>query len=158
MKLANRHPASVLAFATVGILILAGLLAGCSGDYGRLKRDSAVAGAFSDNRFSSAHTFYYIGRENMPYAIVGIREGYVFASKFWKPIDPDTETFRKMVLHPYGFRESQPYGAHLLDANGNRVGIIYTAYDLIHFRVNDEKEVTVYNPYRPEGHLMLSKP
>ena len=158
MKTENRRTAGVMAFAVLGVIVLAGLLAGCGGGYGRLNRDSAVTAAFSDGRFSSDYSFYYIGRETMPYAIVGIREGYTFAAKFWKPIDPDTEPFRKMVLHPYGFRESQPYGAHLLDANNNRVGIIYTAYDLIHLRVTDEKEVLVYNPYSPGDNLTLPKP
>jgi hypothetical protein len=133
--------------AMIGLLVWPQL--GCAGDYGRLSRDPAVTAAFKEGRFSSDYRFYYVGRENQPYALVGIAEGYAFRSKFWKTVDPGTETFRKMVDHPYGFQHRAPYGAYILDSKGNRVGVWFSAFDLANVRVTDDRGVIVHNPYSP---------
>jgi hypothetical protein len=133
------------------LALLAVAWSGCSFDYGRLNRDPEITAAFAESRFPSDLRYFYIGRSGMPHAIVGIREGYEFRSKFWKPVDPTSDMFQKMVRNPYGSDQSKPYGAYLLDAKGNRVGVVYTAFDLVDLRVTDDKGVYVFDPYRPTG-------
>ncbi len=137
-------------------MLAATVISGCAGGYGRLHRDPAVTAVFKEGRFQSDYKFYYIGRESLPYAVVGIRDGYEFRSRFWKPIDPGTETFRKMVAHPYGFQESAPYGAYILDSDGKRVGIWFSSFDLTTVRVTQDGGVYVHNPYLPSGNMDAS--
>ncbi|MGD8366077.1 MAG: hypothetical protein PVG78_00430 [Desulfobacterales bacterium] len=136
-------------FLALAAGLLLGSTLGCSSGYGRLHRDHSVTAAFEKAQFSSEYRFYYIGRKNQPYAIVGIQEGYEFRSKFWESVDPGTEIFRKMVEHPWGFQHQPPYGAYILDSKGNRVGIWFSSFDLASIRVTDDRGVLVYNPYSP---------
>ena len=117
--------------------------------YGRLDRDSSVSTAFAENNFETDFQFYYNGRINQPYAIIGIREGYEFRSRFWTPIESSSETFEKMVRHPYGFQQYPPYGAHILDSSGNRIGIWYSAFDFTTIQVTEDRKVYVKSPYSP---------
>jgi hypothetical protein len=138
-----------------GILLMLAQSACVWGGYGRLNRDPAVTNAFGQSQFSSGYRFYFIGRENQPNAILGIQEGYEFRSRFWTPVDPSSETFRKMVMvaHPYGFQRQDPYGAHILDANGKRIGIWYSTFDFTTIRVTEDGGVYVKDPYSPNDLL-----
>ena len=144
------------AAATVILPVL--LFTACTLNHGRLNRDPAVTDAFLENRFSADYQFYYIGREGLPYAIIGIRDGYRFRSRFWTPVDSSAEKFQKMVKHPHGYQNYRPYGAHILDANGNRVGIWYSSYDFTSIRVTENREVYISNPYSPTGYTDPTKP
>ena len=133
------------------LLFLAAVLMifSCAGGYGRMQKRPEVTAAFLEQRLSPDYRYYYIGRDNLPYAIIGIKDGYQLKSRFWKPIDPDSEAFREMVQTPYGYQENQVRGAYLIGPDGNRVGLWYSAYDFAQFRVTEDKEVYVDNPYSP---------
>jgi hypothetical protein len=124
-------------------------LFGCAGGYGRMEKGPEVTAAFVEHRLPSDYRFYYIGRDNMPYAVIGIRNEYQLQSKFWKLIDPESDAFRKMVKTPYGYQENPARGALLVGPDGQQVGIWYSAYDFANFRVTDDKDVYVYDPYSP---------
>ena len=151
MKCSPFKTALRISFLGIWLVLPAVVLSGCAGDWGRLNRDSEVTAAFMESRFPSDYRYFYTGRSGMPYVIVGIRDGYEFRSRFWTPVDPNSEAFLKMVRNPYGSHQSKPYGAYLVDTKGNRVGILYTAFGLVNFRVTDDKGVYVYSPYRPSG-------
>jgi len=44
------------------------------------------------------YKYYYYGRTNMPYAIVGIDRDYHMQSRVWREVDHDTDQFKKMIL------------------------------------------------------------
>jgi hypothetical protein len=136
-------------FWVVPLAVMLALFFGCAGGYGRLEKGPEVTAAFVEHRLPSDYRFYYTGRDNMPYAIVGIRDGYRFQSKFWKPIDPDSDAFKKMVRSPYGYQQSQVRGAFLIGPDGERVGMWYSAYDFASFRVTADRAVYVHSPYNP---------
>lgn len=102
------------------------LLAGCAGTYGSIKRDAEVQQAFESNQVPMDYKYYYYG-DSEPYAIFGIEPKYEIDSRAWREATPDTEDFKEMVRwiwEDYGYYK---FGASILDPQGNKVGIYYSA-------------------------------
>ena len=57
--------------ALLAALTLFSGLAGCD-NYGKLQRDQSLTKAFQNDQVDDGYTYYYLGRDNMPYAIAGI--------------------------------------------------------------------------------------
>ena len=109
-------------------IILAMLLvtAGCSAKYGTLKRDAEVQQAFESNQVPMDYRYFYYG-DSEPYVIFGIEPEYEMDSIMWRDVSPDTAEFKEMtrfLWEDYGYYK---FGAAILDPNGTKVGIMYTA-------------------------------
>ena len=114
-------------WATVFALILSVVAVGCSGSYGSLKRDPQVTKAFDDNTVNPEYQYYYYGRTNQPYVIVGIDRSYYMQSRVWREVEPNSDQFKEMVYWIWTDILYAPYydkGAHILDPPGNREGIL----------------------------------
>jgi hypothetical protein len=127
---------------------------GCSGNYGRLQRDSEVFQAFESKQVSSDYRYYYNGH-SFTYAIVGLDPKYKIQSKFWKETEPDTDEFKLLATRlweDYGYRR---YGANILDPNGQQAGILYSSIYVVtvKFLDNDEIAIVLDTPYMwgPDG-------
>lgn len=108
-------------------IIIVALLAGCSGQYGSLKLDQQVQEEFESNRVPTEYKYYYYGFSTAPYVVFGIEPHYVLNSKMWREAAPDTKEFKDMIKwiwEDYGY---QKFGADILDPNGKKVGILYSA-------------------------------
>ena len=134
------------------VLIMA-VISGCSGTYGRLRIDPEIRQSFLQKQMTSGYHYYYVGRKSMPYAIVGIKDGYVFSSKFWEPITPDSDQFGKLVGRLYGSDLSYPIGAKIMDPEGNLVGFWFSTIATATVEFKPDNHVIVYSPYRPGRHL-----
>jgi len=142
-------------FRPIGIItIILALIAGCSANYGSLKRDAEVQQAFESNQLPKEYKYYYYGL-SQPYVIFGIESKYEMDSKMWRDIAPDTAEFKRMILfiwEDYGYHK---FGADMLDPNGAKVGIMYTAIGAtsLKFVGNNRIEVMPNNPFLwgPEG-------
>ncbi len=114
-------------FTPIGIVIIfLTLVAGCSANYGSLKRDAEVQQAFESNQVPMDYKYYYYG-DSEPYVIFGIEPKYEMNSKMWRAVAPDTAEFKEMtrwIWEDYGYYK---FGADILDPNGSKVGIMYTA-------------------------------
>ncbi len=114
-------------FLPIGIvIIILTLIAGCSANYGSLKRDAEVQQAFESNQVPMDYKYYYYG-DSEPYVIFGIEPKYEMDSKMWRAVAPDTAEFKEMtrwIWEDYGYYK---FGADILDPNGSKVGIMYTA-------------------------------
>ncbi len=114
-------------FTPIGIVIIfLTLVAGCSANYGSLKRDAEVQQAFESNQVPMDYKYYYYG-DSEPYVIFGIEPKYEMDSKMWRDVAPDTAEFKEMtrwIWEDYGYYK---FGADILDPNGSKVGIMYTA-------------------------------
>ena len=109
----------------MGIFVLA-LITGCAGTYGSIKRDVEVQQAFESNQVPMDYKYYYYG-DSEPYAIFGIESKYEMNSRAWREATPDTEDFKEMVRwiwEDYGYYK---FGANILDPQGKKVGIYYSA-------------------------------
>ena len=124
------------------------LLAGCAGTYGSLKRDAEVQQAFESNQIPMDYKYYYYG-DAEPYAIFGIEPKYEIDSRVWREATPDTEDFNEMVRwiwEDYGYYK---FGANILDPQGNKVGIYYSAIreTAVKFVNGNQIEVMPHTPF-----------
>jgi hypothetical protein len=130
------------------ILIIAGfvipaLLIGCSGRYGRLVLDQQVQEAFESNHPPADYKYYYYGFDTEPYAVFGIEPKYSVKSKMWREATPDTAEFQNMirwVWEDYGYTK---FGADILDPDGQKVGILYTAILQTSVKFVDDNQIVV---------------
>jgi hypothetical protein len=138
----------------LGMVVLV-LLIGCSGTYGSLKRDQQVQEAFESNRLPTEYNYYYYGFDTAPYVIFGIEPKYELKSKMWRQAAPDTEEFKEMtrwIWEDYGYHK---FGADILDPNGKKVGILFSAiYDTsVKFLADNQIAVMPSTPFLwgPDG-------
>ena len=114
-------------FIPIGsVLIILMLIAGCTAKYGSLKRDAEVQQAFESNQVPMDYKYYYYG-DSEPYVIFGIEPKYEMDSHMWRDVAADTAEFKEMtrwIWEDYGYYK---FGADILDPNGMKVGIMYTA-------------------------------
>ena len=127
------------------------LIGGCFENYGRLKHSGEVTRAFQAYRVNPEYKYYYYGRTNMPYAIVGLDRAYHMRSRVWREVDHDTEQFQKMIFWTWDdvrvpFHLS---GAHITDPNGKKVGIWYSGiwYAAVRFDKNNRVVIMPDTPF-----------
>jgi hypothetical protein len=133
----------------VGIcFLLAALVAGCAGNYGRYKRDDEVFRNFKDNQLASGYKFYYYGYDTEPYAVIGVEKKYDAGSNLWREVEPDTEKFKNMILRIWGDYGYSPYAARILDPAGNPVGVLYTSIREVVIKFTGDNRIVVM-PHTP---------
>ena len=126
LKTYNNKRLRVLFPPMIGIIVLT-LIAGCAGTYGSLKRDAEVQQAFESNQVPKEYKYYYYGFDTRPYVIFGIEPKYEMNSNMWREATPDTDDFKEMVRwiwEDYGYYK---FGADILDPQGKKVGVFYSA-------------------------------
>jgi hypothetical protein len=127
----------------IGIVIISlTLIAGCTANYGSLKRDAEVQQAFESNQVPMNYQYYYYG-DSEPYVIFGIEPKYEMDSKMWRDVSPDTAEFKELtrwIWEDYGYYK---FGADILDPNGVQVGIMYTAIRATSVKFVGDNQVVV---------------
>jgi hypothetical protein len=137
--------------ASSGILLVLviSFVWGCAGQYGRLQQDTEVTRMFETNNVPENYHYYIDGRSDMPYAIVGIIPDYRFVSRFWEPVEPNTEDFARKVAfiwRPRGWAHyTTGMGAHIYDPQGKKIGIRYSMYSSSVIRVREGNQVEVHS-------------
>ena len=125
----------------VFVLLTASLISGCFENYGRLRHNDNVTRAFQTHQVEPDYKYYYYGRTNMPYAIVGIDRAYHMQSRVWREVDHDTEQFKEMIFWIWDdvFVPFRLSGAHITDPGGKKVGIWYSGiwYAAVRFEENN---------------------
>lgn len=140
---------NVVIVTTVAVIAIGMMVAGCAGNYGHFSLDTEVGQAFRSGSVQSEYRYYYAGRDNMPYAIIGIDRSYSVPSRYWIPFEPDREKLRDMSGNMYGKQRYQPYGSHILGPDGNPVGVWYSSVRIRSVTVDPENrtvEVLFKNP------------
>ena len=135
------------AVMAVSVLLI---LPGCMQSYGRLKTNPDLTAAFKNRLELPDYNYYYCGRDNLPYAVVGIDPKYEFQDRVWHKIETKEEVYKKTdsIL---AWDEIWPRGADILDPSGNRIGIWFSYYHRTTVKVEPENKVTVHNPYSPNA-------
>jgi len=127
----KRHPVS----GWISLFVLLSLTLASPGyswswSYGRIKTNPDTHNAFETNQVPKNYTYYYLGRSNMPYVIVGLEPQYQLKSRLWRTVDPNSEDFRKMVewtwSDSYNFPNT-PRGKDVIGPDGNKLGIWYSS-------------------------------
>ena len=110
-------------------LLLLTSLTGCFSNYGRVKRNTEITQAFATNQVPPNYKYFYWGRTNMPYVVMGLDPDYNLQSKLWREVDADTEQFKEMVKWVWGetwHYPEYPRGADIVDPTGKKIGIWYS--------------------------------
>lgn len=134
--------------AALGVLIASTILSGCFQNYGRLRHNDEATRAFQTYQVKPDYKYYYYGRTNMPYAVVGIDREYQMRSRVWREVDQDTEQFKEMVFwvwddYRYHNQRNFTKGADILDPDGKKVGIWYSGLWWAAIRFEENKRIVV---------------
>ncbi len=134
--------------AALGVLIASTILSGCFQNYGRLRHNDEATRAFQTYQVKPDYKYYYYGRTNMPYAVVGIDREYQMRSRIWREVDQDTEQFKEMVFwvwddYRYHNQRNFTKGADILDPDGKKVGIWYSGLWWAAIRFEENKRIVV---------------
>ncbi len=138
-----------LCFVLLVVPALAVGLSGCLQNYGRFSRDAQVNLAFQSGSVPSELNYYYAGRQSMPYAIMGIKPGYVVPSSLWIAFEPEPEQLKKMITNIYGKDRYDPYGFNVLDPDGAVIGIWFSSLHFPSVKIDQQNrtvEVRYKNP------------
>jgi hypothetical protein len=126
------------------LLIGAVIVSGCANNYGRVVRSSEVTAAFEQGQAVGSYNYYYSGREGSPYALIGIDKAYKVPSKLWQPFVPSTEVLQRKATFIYKNYDEAPYGAEIIDPDGQRIGVWYSRVLAVHSEIDTEaKTVSV---------------
>lgn len=127
------------------------LLSGFTGcdNYGKLQRDQSLTKAFQNYQVDDGYTYYYLGRNNLPYAIAGIDPRYTLKSEFWQPVEPKTEQFKIMIYWIWTDHNYEPYGAYIIGAGGEKVGIFYSSIDRVAIYIDNANKTVSLIPDTP---------
>ena len=94
MRTYNFHKANivipVLITIFIGILTILNVqtvFGGSVGEYAKIASSSEVESLVKTNQLPLNYKYYYTGRANLPYAVIGIDPQYTLKSKFWHEIE-----------------------------------------------------------------------
>jgi hypothetical protein len=133
----------------IALAVLVLMLAGCTNNYGHFTKSAEVDLAFRQGDRQSDYQYFYAGRDNMPYAIIGIDRSYTVPSRYWIPFDPESEMLMKMSGNMYGKDTYDPAGFHILDPDGNIIGVWFSSVNFFSVSVDQQNrtvEVLFHNP------------
>ncbi|HKJ98493.1 MAG TPA: hypothetical protein VJ959_06200 [Desulfotignum sp.] len=148
----NIHHAGWLSSAICIVLLAAfALTAGCAGSYGRFVSSPALQKQYNTSSLPDAYDYYYSGRSDLPYAVVGINNKYQFSSRLWFKIDTMDQVYKKISdLSDLHVDATRMRTADILDHKGNKIGVWFSYYYYTPVRINPETgTVKIFNPYDP---------
>jgi hypothetical protein len=106
------------------------LISACSiANLGWLRNSPDVGRAFETLQVSSDYRYWYLYLENTPYAVLGLNREYSIEDIMWTEVDPSSDVFRKVVglVESFPVPGSRTYGAYILDAKGEQIGVWYSS-------------------------------
>ncbi|MFH1215741.1 MAG: hypothetical protein V1706_04475 [Pseudomonadota bacterium] len=125
------------------------LLSGCGGGtYGRFDFQMAVNELFESGTILDNHSYYYIGPDAEPDAIMALDNIYQLAPSLWKKIDitPDQLVrWMERIDNKYRFKNMY-HGAVIDDGHGNRLGVWYSRLTKTVIHRGEGNQVIIYTP------------
>ncbi|HCY85291.1 MAG TPA: hypothetical protein DHV36_09180 [Desulfobacteraceae bacterium] len=133
--------------------LLSMLLYACSANYGSLMRNPALPGLYENRALLPDYNYYYAGRSNLPYAVIGLEKQYQFSTMGWFKIEDHDDVYDKISRlddRPDIGVSNTMVSADIIDQDGNKIGIWFSYYH--HTVVKTDpgtKTAVVLNPYSP---------
>jgi hypothetical protein len=117
---------------TAALLLCLVLLtaAGCASAHrGGLRHSREVGRAFETLHVFPDHRYWFYHLENSPYAVVGLATPYRLEATLWTEVDPDSQTFEKVVglVRSFPVPGSFTTGAFILDPLGRTIGVWFSS-------------------------------
>lgn len=120
---------------------------------GHMRHSTELMEQYREMQLPKQLSYFYCGRENLPYAVVGIDPAYTFQTKFWFPIEFGPELYRK-IDHLSNLESGQirMYARAIIGPAGNAIGVWFSFYHSTGVIVDDANHsIQVFNPYKPES-------
>jgi hypothetical protein len=140
---------------TIAAILWASIFCSCFKTYGRFAIDAQVYQDFKTGRVYPEFQYYYAGRSTIPYAIIGIDRSYTVLSRYWIPFEPDPAQLKKMSGQVYEESPSDPYGARILDTDGNMIGFWFSNIFRRTVQIDEQKrtaQILFINPEVDDRH------
>jgi hypothetical protein len=118
---------------------------------GHMKHRPELMDQYREKTLPDQYSYFYCGREDLPYAVVGIDPAYSFETKFWFPIKFGAHLYDKIDhlsnLEP---GQNKKYARDILGPAGNIIGVWFSFYHSTGVIVDDANHtIKVFNPYKP---------
>ena len=134
------------------MLFLQVAVAGSPGEYAVTHADPAVESLFKQNQMPSKYNYYYTGRSNLPYAVIGIDPKYTLNSKFWHKIESKNKIGKK-INNLMPIRGNHVTYGRILDSEGNQIGLWFSEYRSTIVRFESNNKLKVFSPYQPNDNV-----
>jgi hypothetical protein len=147
-KISGPGRSGLILFAVTLALVLS---ACATANTGGVKRSSEVTRAFESYFVAPDYQYYLYNQENLPYAVVGLHNDYFIESPDWRPLDPNSDKFKKVIDLVKDFPETftQAYGSFILAPQGDRIGMWYSTLAPPGITVDPETNRVSINAARP---------
>ena len=142
------------------IVVFHSILTGCATGSGKRSPGVVTSREATDiwhsYEINPNYNYYYSGPQSQPAYIIGIDKKYRLTSKLWKPVDLTPEMLKKW----FNFTRQRvgisldPFGAFIVDSNGERVGLWYSVKDwrlIGAATVGEDNTISVTRPAKPGG-------
>nr|WP_319393973.1 hypothetical protein [uncultured Desulfobacter sp.] len=120
---------------------------------GHMKHRTELMDQYRKKTLPEKLSYFYCGRENLPYAVVGIDPAYSFETKFWFPIEYGPDLYDK-IDHLSNLEPGQTrrFARAILGPAGNTIGVWFSYFHSTGIVVDDaDSKIQVYNPYKPSS-------
>ena len=141
------------------ILVIMGIglfVWGCTGgSIGRMHHSADLMARYEQQQLPENMTYYYCGRDTIPYAVIGIHPDYSFESRFWFKIESREDLYYKVSnLSNFEPDQNSMVAKDILGPGKIPVGIWFSYYNTTSVKVDMENhKVWVFNPYNPGSRL-----
>ena len=127
------------------------LVACATANTGGVRHSREVAQAFETFHVNPEYRYYHYNQENNPYAVVGLLKQYFIKDPDWRPLDPNSATYEKVIDLVKSFPDyySYAYGSYILDPQGGQIGMWYSSLPPPGVSVNPETKRVSINAARP---------
>lgn len=125
------------------------LMAGCApGSYGLFSFKTEVDEIFESGRILEDHSYYYIGPDAEPVAIIAVNNKYSLAPSLWKEIQLTAEQLQAWNSRiDNRYRRNTVYrGAEILDQDNNMIGLWYSYLDWTVVKIAEGNSVIIFTP------------
>lgn len=153
MRYANKQSVRMASFLIAALM----MMPGCMADYGNLKGDPALTDVFLNKEALPEYNYYYNGRANVPYAVIGIDPQYEFQDRVWHRIDTREDVVAK-VANIRSWNREWSQGAKIVGPDGKQLGIWFSYYRHTTIKVGPDNQVAVYSPYTPNRKVTMEVP
>jgi hypothetical protein len=152
MKINLMHLSLQLAASMVIVFFFIPAGCGCL-SAGQMRHSPALMEQYREKTLPKQFSYFYCGRENLPYAVVGIDPAYSFETKIWFPIEFGPDLYHKIDhLSNLAPGQNRKYARDIIGPAGNVIGVWFSFYSSTGVIVDDENhKVTVFNPDKPES-------
>lgn len=148
-KILKKIAVFVCIFAVLPAFSAALDLPGLNFKYGSLERSREVTKIFETAQILPNHKYYSHGWGMVPYAIIAVRDKFKLRKGLWEEVDMTVPLLRSWINQMDNLYEYPPYGSHILDHQGNPLGLWYSSKQWTTIIIEEENQIAIFAPEPP---------